>query len=109
MQIRKFWWGSEKDEHKGMMWKSWKYLCHPKKQGGIGFRDLHAFNLALVAKQAWRVITKPKSLLSRVLKAKYFLRTDPMKLPAKPGISYMWCSLLQGIRLVKTRSSLASG
>lgn len=34
----------------------------------MDFRDLHAFNIALLAKHTWKVITEPISLCARVLK-----------------------------------------
>jgi len=47
-------------------------MCAPKKEGGIGFRDLKAFNIALLAKQGWQLQTCPNSLFHWVYKAKYF-------------------------------------
>lgn len=76
--MRKFWWSANKDKF-GIHWISWKKIAASRKEGGLGFRDLLAFNKALLAKQAWRLITQPSSLLSRVYKAKYYRRTTFME------------------------------
>ena len=44
-----FWWG-QKDKERKMAWVAWEKLCMPKEDGGMGFRDLRAFNLAFLAK-----------------------------------------------------------
>lgn len=43
-----------------------------KPMGGLGFRDLHAFNKPLLAKQLWRLFKSPTSLVAFILKYKYF-------------------------------------
>ena len=52
------------DEQK-MVWMKWNKLCRPKAKGGMDFGDLKAFNLALLAKQGWRLQHESNSLLSR--------------------------------------------
>lgn len=43
-----------------------------KEKGGLGFRNIQNFNEALLAKQVWRLITKPILMMSKVIKAKYY-------------------------------------
>ena len=60
--IRQIWWG-QRGKEKKMAWLSWDKLCEPKECGGMGFKELKYFNLALLAKQGWRLQTGHNSLL----------------------------------------------
>lgn len=42
-QIANFWWRNN-NKSTGLHWKRWKTLKALKKEGGLGFKDLNAFN-----------------------------------------------------------------
>ena len=75
---------------------SWKTMSKPKFMGGLGFRDIELFNLALLARQAWRLMQQPESLSARVLKARYFQNTDLLNATLGSAPSQVWRSLLEG-------------
>ncbi|KAK6150890.1 hypothetical protein DH2020_015822 [Rehmannia glutinosa] len=41
---------------------AWASICHPKSEGGLGFRDLRAWNNALLAKTLWNIHAKKDTL-----------------------------------------------
>lgn len=70
--MNSFFWGSNGDVKKGVHWMRWEKVCVRKEAGGRGFKDLHLFNLAMLGKMAWRLVTDESSLACRILKARYF-------------------------------------
>lgn len=54
-----------------MSWVAWSKLTALKNTGGLGFREIEAFNDSLLTKISWRILQQPNTLLARVLLGKY--------------------------------------
>lgn len=60
----------------------------------MGFHDLHSFNLAMLSKQAWRLIHDTNSLFYKEYKARYFQNSSFMIADVGSHPSFVWRSLL---------------
>ncbi|KAL2901420.1 LINE-1 reverse transcriptase-like protein [Bienertia sinuspersici] len=70
--VMAFWWrGGGKKETKPIHWVKRTCLEKRKDEGGLGIRNLESFNIALCARQAWRIHNNPQLLVSRVIRNKY--------------------------------------
>ncbi|XP_019153861.1 PREDICTED: uncharacterized protein LOC109150406 [Ipomoea nil] len=96
--MNRYWWDSGTD--KRIHWKAWDKLCIPKKYGGLGFKDLRAFNLAMLGKQAWRMLTKPESIVARVYKARYFPKGSFFDAQIGNNPSFCWRSIMAAKSIV---------
>ncbi|KAA3463879.1 reverse transcriptase [Gossypium australe] len=87
-----FWWQKGKGR-KGIDWCQRAHLCRSKSEGGLGFCNMAQFNIAMLAKQGWRLLGNPTSLVSRVFKAKYFPTSYFLYSQLGNRNSYVWRSI----------------
>ncbi|XP_019167878.1 PREDICTED: uncharacterized protein LOC109163584 [Ipomoea nil] len=99
--MNRYWWGRSGDDG-SIHWLAWDRMCKSKKFGGMGFKRLHEFNLALLGKQGWRLLTNPNSLMARVFKARYFPTTSFYEAIIGGNPSYVWRSIMASQDLLKS-------
>ncbi|KAK5836733.1 hypothetical protein PVK06_012533 [Gossypium arboreum] len=99
MLSRTWWSGKEK----GRFWTMipWKMLCKPKGMGGLGFRDVRLFNLALLGRQVWRILNNTDSLCFKVLSSKYFSDGDIFHAKKVDKASFTWSSIAAVVDVFK--------
>jgi hypothetical protein len=90
--INSFWWGTNKAQGRSINWLRWEKLTIRKEHGGLGFRHMYGFNLAMLGKQGWKLLTNHDSILYKVFKAKYYPRTGFLAATLGHNPSYTWRS-----------------
>jgi len=67
---RNFLWGAH-ESCKKIPYVAWDNICKPKKYGGLGLRNLDAWNKASLAKLVWAVAMKKDSLWMKWVHERY--------------------------------------
>ena len=65
-------------------------------KGGLGLRDFHSMNQALLAKTAWRIHREPQSLISKELLGKYCHNKKIWTIKATQASSWGWKGIIWG-------------
>ncbi|TYH19513.1 hypothetical protein ES288_A05G357900v1, partial [Gossypium darwinii] len=91
-KMSRMWWNNN-DKACGWAMMAWEKMCYPKGMGGIGFRDLQLFNLALLGRQVWKLMTHMDTLCFKVLSAKYFPNGDVFSYRQVDKASFTWSSI----------------
>ncbi|CAJ2667453.1 unnamed protein product [Trifolium pratense] len=98
--LNSFWWGGGSN-NKGIRWLSWERLACAKGEGGLGFRDFKAFNMAMVAKQGWKIMARPETLVAKIFKARYFPHSSLIEANLGSNPSYVWSSLWKSCNVLR--------
>lgn len=85
-----------------MHWMSWDKLTVHKNHGGMGFKDLKYFNIAMLRKQGWKLQTDKHSLVSRLFKARYFPNSNYLGSRIDHNPSYVWRSIFSAKNMVRS-------
>ncbi|KAG7552028.1 Reverse transcriptase domain [Arabidopsis thaliana x Arabidopsis arenosa] len=98
---RDFLWGSSAEKRKIHL-VSWKTVCRPKRDGGLGIRTACDMNKALLAKLGWRLLHDQSGLWAGVLRSKYKVGDlrDQNWIVAKSNWLSTWRSVGIGLREV---------
>ncbi|KAG4377659.1 hypothetical protein GLYMA_18G177350v4 [Glycine max] len=84
-----------------MKWIKWEKLTVRKEDGGLNFRNLLGFNLAMLGKQGWKFISHPNAMVSRFFKAKYFRTMVFLNSNTGHSPSFIWRSIYCSWGLIK--------
>lgn len=87
--MNSYWYKGKLASRTGIHWKSWDILSIPKQWGGMGFRKMRKFNLALLSKQSWNLVYNPSSLVARVIKARYYPNSSFLEASRGSNPSYI--------------------
>lgn len=75
----------------------------------MGFIKLHEYNLDLLAKQGWKLLTNPTSLASRVLKARYYPNGNFLDAKMGANPSYVLRSIMLSQNIIRKGVRLRIG
>lgn len=83
-------------ENRGMHTVSWREVCFPKSEGGLGLKDLVEWNKASINFQLWRILQPaPSFIWVKWFRSKMLCRKGFWTINVKPGISWVVKKILK--------------
>jgi len=70
----------------------------------MSFKSLGTFNLAMLEKQGWRIMTNPDTLIARIYKARYFPHCNFFESTIGHKPSFVWRSICNSKFILKAGS-----
>uniref|UniRef100_M1B667 Retrotransposon protein, unclassified n=1 Tax=Solanum tuberosum TaxID=4113 RepID=M1B667_SOLTU len=91
--FNRFFWGSTTDKDK-YHWSSWKSMCFPRNEGGLGMRNMKDICDILNIKKWWGFRCQD-TLWAKFTKAKYCIQSHLVAKVWVSGNSHIWKNLTQ--------------
>ncbi|XP_074270970.1 uncharacterized protein LOC141594882 [Silene latifolia] len=98
------------EEHRKVHLLSWDAVQRPKSTGGLGIRSSRQSNADFLTILGWRVLTEPRALWARVIRAKYCNgKCDVDMFQTKPNMSNFWAGITSQAKIINSGSTVAVG
>ncbi|KAF7802282.1 uncharacterized protein G2W53_041393 [Senna tora] len=94
-----FFWGGN-DQKKTMNMIKASIIKRPRREGGLGIRDISNFNKALLAKHTWRFVKRPNSLCSHWFMSKHRRPNEEFGFRRTTQDSIFWKGIKNSMNLV---------
>lgn len=72
---------------------AWDLICRDKKMGGLGYKESHTWNIALLGKYIWSVATKADNLWVKWIDHVYLKGKDWKQYVPNSAVSWYWRQL----------------
>ncbi|KAL2893859.1 LINE-1 retrotransposable element ORF2 protein [Bienertia sinuspersici] len=90
---------------------AWQNVCRKKKSGGLGFRNIHTWNTASMAKHVWALARKQDNLWVRWIHAVYLKDNDWWEYQPPQDCSWYWkkiCEVKEKLKQIFTKEDICS-
>ena len=90
----RFLWHGKEQSAKGAR-VSWKEICFPKSEGGLGIKDIESWNNACILQNIWAIISKAGSIWIAWLNEYVLKGRSIWLIPFSPSCGWSWRKLLK--------------
>ncbi|GAV89821.1 hypothetical protein CFOL_v3_33233 [Cephalotus follicularis] len=98
-----FLWSSQGNSR--LHWISWRQICHPFKEEGLGIRDMDTVMLSLQSKFAW-LFLQGKSLWAQIVRSKYGTCHHILQKGIRPSSSHCRKAIANHFLLISNNSRM---